>query len=267
MENKLSIIVNSCDRYKDCWKPFLFSIDKYWPDCPYDIYILSNFESIQWHNATFIKVGMLYGFGNEMSFALNKINSDYVLYMQEDYFLSQKVNTEAIEAHLQHCITNNVDQLKLSTDGSNRDKYRIEQSDYCINPMDKPYAINTDISIWNRDSFIKVCFPDTTIWDWERSLTTYVNDHFPNFRSEVLFSSLYNKKGIVPIPGTAILKGKWTRSGADFLITNGFNDELKKRGTIGYIRRIAYESKTNNHLYKFIIKAILKFMEITKFNF
>lgn len=266
MKIDLSIIINSCDRYRDCWKPFLFSLDKYWPDCPYHKYILSNVESIEWPNTSFIKVGFMDGFGNEMSYALNQINSDYVLYIQDDYFLSHRVSTKVIEEHLQHCIKNNIDQLKLSTDGSNRDILRIENSDYCKNPLDKKYAINTDISIWKRDSLIKVSFPGSTIWDWERSLTTYVIDNFPNFKSEVLFSSLYTIKGINPIPGTAILKGKWTRSGADFLKNNGFHEELKNRGKIGYIRRIVYESKTDNHILMFFKKAILKFMELTKLN-
>jgi hypothetical protein len=37
-----SILVVSCDGYQDLWKPFFSCFLKYWPDCPFPVYLGSN---------------------------------------------------------------------------------------------------------------------------------------------------------------------------------------------------------------------------------
>ena len=44
--DKLAILVLSCDGYTDLWRPFFENFKKKWGDCPYDIYLLTNKKSI-----------------------------------------------------------------------------------------------------------------------------------------------------------------------------------------------------------------------------
>ncbi len=44
--SELAILVCSCDKYADVWEPFFKLFFKFWPDCPYPIYLLSNYLTI-----------------------------------------------------------------------------------------------------------------------------------------------------------------------------------------------------------------------------
>lgn len=46
IKNKFAILIVSCDKYSDLWNPFFKSFFRFWPDCPFDIYLLSNYKSI-----------------------------------------------------------------------------------------------------------------------------------------------------------------------------------------------------------------------------
>ncbi len=44
MKSEVTVLINSCDAYSDLWEPFfkLFSI--YWPDCPYEIVLNTEYK-------------------------------------------------------------------------------------------------------------------------------------------------------------------------------------------------------------------------------
>ena len=58
MDNNVSIVVSSCDLFEDCWAPFIHSMRKYWPDCEWPVYVISNHKAIDGPEGfSFIKVG------------------------------------------------------------------------------------------------------------------------------------------------------------------------------------------------------------------
>ena len=42
----ITIVVNSCDKFKDAWEPFFVLLDKYWTDHPRKV--LLNSETIEY---------------------------------------------------------------------------------------------------------------------------------------------------------------------------------------------------------------------------
>ena len=117
----VSILVTSCDLYRDCWEPLIFSFKKFWPDCPYPLYIISNYEGESTENVTFIKVGEHLGWGINTKKALRSIKTKYILHFHEDYFLCRKVSTEQFEEHVNYMEKHNLDYLRLSNN-PDRDK-------------------------------------------------------------------------------------------------------------------------------------------------
>ena len=39
MMQDMCILVVSCDKYADCWTPFSDCMRKFWPYCPYPVYL------------------------------------------------------------------------------------------------------------------------------------------------------------------------------------------------------------------------------------
>lgn len=229
--SKVAILICSCDFYSECWKPMIHSIELFWPDCEYDKIIVSNHKEDNIPGATIIKVGDHKGWASDTLRAVKSTEYDYYIYFQEDYWLNKKIDNDAIKSHIQHCIDNDVEYLKIQPDLANCDKYRIGGTDYCKNPLDEKYTINTAIAIWRRSLFEKVCLPGDTGWDFEYKIVDYIKKNKIVINSEVLHSSVIRSKGIIPIPGNGVQRGKWTLSGEKYLRENGFEELISKRET------------------------------------
>ena len=42
MNSDFAILILSCDKYSDAWDPFFALFRKFWPDCPYKVYLATN---------------------------------------------------------------------------------------------------------------------------------------------------------------------------------------------------------------------------------
>lgn len=231
---KIAVLISSCDAFNDCWAPMLYSLKRYWPDCPFPIYFISNYNKIDDPGIEFINVGKDNGFASNLGFALNKIDCDYIIYFQEDYFLSENVNTVAIIGHINHCYENNIDLLKIhGNDFLLRDQYRINDSDYCINPLDIRYSINTSVAIWKREILARLCVKGYSGWNWERNIISFIESNRIKINSEILHSSCYKEKSIITLPGGAVAKGRWTQNGVFFLRRFGFENVVSRREVEG----------------------------------
>jgi len=267
---KTAVVISSCDAFNDCWAPMIYSLKKFWPDCPFPIYFISNYKKINDERIKFINVGEDKGFASNLGYALKKVECDFIIYFQEDYFLIDYVNTEAIKDHICHCKKNNIDFLKIhGNDFLLRDNYRINESDYCKNPIDVRYSINTSVAIWKRDTLAKLCVEGYSGWDWERHIILFINQNGIKIKSEMLHSSCYKEKSITSLPGGAVAKGRWTQKGMHFLRDYGFVDVIEKREVEGKVltRLAEFYNHHPKSLLRFPIVFILRLFLKCKINF
>ena len=156
MAANLAVVISSCDLYSDCWKPLFHSIHQYWSDCPYSIYLISNHKDSGDESIRTIKVGEHLGWGSNTKKALAEIHEEYILYLQEDYFLGAPMSTDAVEKHVHFCSDNNVDYIRL--EAPYRDNLPIHGNiDYCEDPVAAKYAFSLQPSIWKKDSLHQFC--------------------------------------------------------------------------------------------------------------
>lgn len=226
---KVAIMITSCDAYKDCWRPMSFSLKKSWPDCKYPKYLITNHDVMELVDTTVIPIG-----DDGKSWCtlakrgLEAIDCDCVIFFQDDYWLDKTVNNEAIKRHVEYFEQNNLDYLKLDKDFL-RDEKRIENTDYCENPIDKRYTLNTAIAIWRKETMLKVLIEGWTGWDFERKIVPYLKENGINLNSQALHSSVLDEKGIYDIYEGAIYRGKWTNAAVEFLHVNGFDELITQR--------------------------------------
>lgn len=93
-----AVLVTSCDEYSDLWKPCFTFLFKYWPDCPFKIYLTSNFLRYDDVHVTTIQTGKDKSWSSNAAVALRFLRSIHpvLLMWQDDYFLVQLVDTERI---------------------------------------------------------------------------------------------------------------------------------------------------------------------------
>lgn len=263
-----AIVVSSCDLYSDCWLPMIHSLRKFWSDCPYPIYIVSNFESLDEVGINFIKVGEHKGFGSNMNRALDYIQEDNIIFFLEDFFLNEKVDNEIISQHIKYCSEKDIDFMKIdSCDIMFRDELRIENSCYCSNPIDRRYSLNLAIAIWKKNSFKSLCVEGYSAWDFERNGIDYIRKNNININSVTILSSCISKNTIKKIGGAgAVTKGRWTISGKNYLNENGFSFLLNKREVEGRFSRYLTSFYTPNSLLWLPFGLLLRIIQKLNIN-
>jgi len=265
---KTAIVISSCDLFIDCWLPMIHSFHKYWTDCPYPIYFISNFKSLDDEGVIFIKVGKHKGFGANMKKALELIKADTIILFLEDYFLKETVVTKIIKNHVNHCEKYNIDFLKIdSCDVIYRDSLRRGSSFYCTNPINVKYSLNTAIAVWKRESLQSLCVEGFSAWNFERKGINHIKKNNLKINSETILSTSYEKQTIKKISGPgAVSKGRWTNEGVDYLRANGFSSLITMREVEGKFTRYLISFYTPNSLFWIPLGLLLRLIQKLKIN-
>lgn len=230
---EIAVVVTSCDAFQECWEPFIYSINKYWKDCPWNIYIVSNYKSIKSDKVKFITVGEDKGWASNLKKAINHIDADYIIYLQEDYFINQTVDTNQINTHINYCITNDIDYLRLF--GPFFDQFAIPETCYALSPKSNYYRLCLQAAIWKKESLDKLLIDGYTGWQFEWKIEKYLKINNIDIKSIVIQSQYYPDKVISYVPDTAVHKGMWTLNGYNYLKEHGFDKILCKRQKEGKI--------------------------------
>ena len=228
------ILINSTDSFADAWPAFfrLFSI--YWPDCPYRLVL--NTETAEFEHSSLNIASLAHmnkkSWSSSLIEALRSISDDYVLYLQEDYFLRSKTNTRQVQDALDWLIMEDLDCVQLTHIGS----VFMNQTSNRRVPKDSNYFVSTQAAIWRKDSLLKILRPWETGWNFE---------HFGSLRARNLSMEFgHIDRTLSPVlnyVNTGIVKGKWNKDVVDLFArheiyldysTRGFYDRSQYRLTL-----------------------------------
>src|SRR5690348_12286619 len=98
---RCSVLVISCDRYRDLWAPFFHQFHKYWPDCPFPVYLGANSASYHDPCVHMLQSGADESWSKNLKFFLSRIPTRYVLVLLEDFFLDGPVSNSSLLGQLQ----------------------------------------------------------------------------------------------------------------------------------------------------------------------
>lgn len=160
----LSLLVGSCDKYSFIWDKFFKLFDKYWDhSITIDKYFVTE------HKPAFHKDFRPLCVGNYIwtkfaRLALQQINTDYILWMQDDYFLRKTISAEQFSNYMNFVETNNVDRLGIHGH-SNLYSYVDPSGRLTQNSL---YTASLQASIWNKKILLSLLEQnDETNWRFE----------------------------------------------------------------------------------------------------
>lgn len=92
--NNITILVTSCDKYAELWDPFFTLLFKSWPDLntvhkDIPIILISNKIAYQNPRVQNVQIPNEKSWSDNMLEALQQVKTKYVLYLQEDYFITR----------------------------------------------------------------------------------------------------------------------------------------------------------------------------------
>lgn len=77
---------------------FFDIFSRYWPDCCFPIYLVTNKAGIDNSNVVCIKTGEEIDWFTRTIKAVESVQNDYIIFLLEDYFISKEVTNDEISS-------------------------------------------------------------------------------------------------------------------------------------------------------------------------
>ncbi len=216
MSNNVAILVNSCDKYEDAWEPFFRLLKIQWPRCEnYKIFLGTEEKS---YNCDFLQVETInirgkVSWSERLRKTLEKIDTEYVLFFLEDFFLLEKVRNDIFLKSLE--LMENDEKIGLIT--FNKRRYGAEfpeTTDYekCFRPLGARVKNRTNVlvGLWRREYFLSLIYGDESPWEYEKN--SNIRSRFAGYKiytQDYDFSPAAFRYCMNPEDGYGITQGKW----------------------------------------------------------
>lgn len=164
---ELAVVVLSCDKFSSLWPLFFSRFDKFFPECSFPKYLISNskdFESSSSSNLRVIKVGEDISWSSNLSTALSFVGEQYVLLLMDDAPFSQRVDGDALLNILSKFKEENMDYINLkSSPAPNVEVGR----DYGRLAPETAYRTSIVPSIWKKSTLLRLLDVSENAWQFE----------------------------------------------------------------------------------------------------
>ncbi|MEI6258802.1 MAG: hypothetical protein WCR46_02695 [Deltaproteobacteria bacterium] len=223
-DNNIALLVVSCDAYKDLWRPFFHCLFKYWPDCPYPIFLGSNKAEYSDPRVKSILVGPDKDYSSNLIAMLKHIDHPWVILWIEDFILSALIDTARLSKLMTDAQSRGAGYVKLIASFPYAYmKNRIEEIG--IIPKGIKYRVNIGVTLFRKDVLVGLLRSGESAWDIEYK-GAYRSEKIP----EDFYSLNSSMKSNPPISYiNAVGKGRWIRNSIPFLKKEGFGDCISNR--------------------------------------
>lgn len=171
--------------------------------------------------------------------ALSTFNSEYFIYLQEDFFLYQDVDKNKLNEYLEFLKNNpNYSFVRLLKSGD-LGKTKLSDTLYEIESTN-PFIFAMQATIWRTSDYIALMKRVKSFnWleneDYSRSMINMNMKGVYHYNNEPKRGLNHYDSNVYPYIATALVKGKWITSEYNETLTNILkenNIDINKRGTI-----------------------------------
>jgi hypothetical protein len=206
--DSIAVVVSSCDSFFDAWRPFDAFMRKFWPDCPLETFLITNELEVRSSRIRGLRVGPDRGWSNNFLSALQQINHPYLLYVQEDYFLTAPVQSSQLAQDFLEAIASGADSLCFRARLPLATGFQSINERYGLVPSDSDGRTRCQVTIWKRSALHSVLKPDESAWDFEARGSARTRDM-------KILSYLRRENTPIPYLMSAISRGLWMPEAID----------------------------------------------------
>lgn len=216
MNRKYAILIPSCDKNYDLWAPFFDLFWKNWPDCPYTVYLGSNYRTFHHKKVKNILTGKDLNWSTSYKKLLKQIPEEYIFVLLEDIFITKKIDTAWFSECFHFVDTNEVNHLHFIS--LLNSSCVPKKSKFMLVKRYTPYRINA-IGFWKKDYLYNLLLDGENPWNFE-IMGSYRTSYDDGFFS--LDTPLYTSIHVVK-------KGKWIPGSLQYCIDHAIEIEIPRR--------------------------------------
>lgn len=234
MLDRTAVVVVSCSRFHQVWRPFFTLFRRYWPDCPYPVYFLTDTEKHGIPDAEWLykDVGdsgspvIVYTTPKDRGWCDNfcrlspVLQGMRILLFQEDFLLKAPVDTPVVQRLVRYAHDVGAGCLRLmpcpGPDRPWRDPFLG-----VIGP-EADYRVSLQVAIWDLELFRSLAMAAASPWVMEREGAKLTRDIPSSFLS-VHRTSPEEAGSPIPYFATAVRNRRWLKGALDLLRREGIS--------------------------------------------
>lgn len=212
----ISVLVMSCDKFEDTWEAFFKLYYKYFKN-DYKTYICTEKKTCKYGN----NIKTQGSWTKRVREALEQIDTEYVLFMLDDFFIRDYVDKDRINALIK-CFKPNTAVFNFEM--NKHSKIIGTMVNGFVNRQNKQmYLCSCQPSLWNRKKLIELLQEDMTPWEWETQILDSKYDFYINTTKPIIDIG-YNQLA------WGIVQGKWATEMIELNRKEGLGLDFTKRG-------------------------------------
>lgn len=232
MADDIVVVVAGHDKYAAAWRSMNHGLRKYWSDCPWEIYWITNHLDAPKGCRT-IKVGGDFNpkqWSNRMIRGLKQVPAKMILWCLDDHWITAKPDIDALMDFASYIERRLARRIRLYPGWDHDRSSGAFKYDNRLLVMDEksPYRTSCKPSFWNRKILLSLLKPNESPWDFEQ------NGRGRSARSTFLavkdwghFSFVTKGDPSGPWAKSPIVKGKLTTAAKRYYEREGLKFDLK----------------------------------------
>ena len=274
--NRVSVLVSSCDSYSDLWDPFFLCIERFSKgNVPYPFYLNTEHARYEYNgNVTLTVINQLsekqISWSKRMLDALKRIPEQYVFLLLDDFYACDTICWDKFEEILDKMDGDpNIASVQMyGTRVRNKSPENYEVSDSIKYRVMEPKGWKTHFvpTIWRKDVLMRWLRPWETIWAFESCGSARARRwHYPEDVLVIDNPPIYDYLWIKDC--SAVINGKWLGEPelSEFFEKNEIPVDYSKRGKLTYEEYKAITMKEVVKRYtlpQIIVKAFNRFRSL-----
>ena len=197
---KIAIAVLTCDPYSDIWDAYGELFQRFWPDCPYDQYMVSHHKEFDKFGFKPILLGEDISWSHGLLVLLDKLEKkgyEYAMLPFDDLMLNEKVDNQFVTAAIDTFVAEEGNCLRFVPEKASR-TYKYNEY-YGKMGIKVPYRVTLGFAVWKISVLKQIAVEGESAWQFEKNATERSFD-FKNFfctkKSPFKFINLVNKRKI-----------------------------------------------------------------------
>jgi hypothetical protein len=265
MNRGFAIFVNTTDSFEDCWTPFFSLFKNYWPGYKGRILLNTESKTFSFPGLDIVSVrnaGTTIGaerspWSECLIRALDSLDEEIVLYLQEDYFLRDRVDEKVVDGFVglmrEHpeirCI-HLTDQGVLSTGEP------PPLPGLCRAVPSQHYLVSCQAALWRRQTLRSLLRRRENAWEFEEfgSRRAALEDYafFAVDPAQVRLG----RYEIIPYIFTGIIRGRWNEKVVPLFEAHGIQVDYSRRGFVAAIRKAPLTARLLRRVRRFPVRFL-----------
>ncbi len=168
-----ALLVLSCDKYSDVWNPFFSFFFKYFPTCPYPVYLGTNYLKFEHPSVITLNSGIITDWSTETKRIIEQIPYNYIILLLEDYFLYKPVDASLLNDCIDISKRHNALFMLLAAFPNKYVKewwnYKLLEEDqrFGIIENGQKYKISLQTGLWNKKKWLEIIKEGESPWEFE----------------------------------------------------------------------------------------------------